>query len=96
MQEVYGDKVAAELTSSLSRLLTLYLQQRGFTCGMDDLLLKHSAEQTRAKLLRGAELDALRASADFVSHRLPACLQSGDGSNVGPPRLPAAEPRPPT
>eukprot|EP00884_Botryococcus_braunii_P022722 jgi/Botrbrau1/9133/Bobra.160_3s0008.2 len=80
VQEVYGDKVAADLTSSLSRLLTLYLQQRGFTCGMDDLLLKPSAEKARADLLRKAELEALRATAEFVGHQLPPSLQSGDGS----------------
>lgn len=89
MQEVYGDKVAADVTSSLSRLLTLYLQQRGFTCGMADLLLKPAAEATRARLLARAELDALRASAEFVGHSLPPSLQSGDGSNV---RFPVALP----
>lgn len=74
--------MAADLTSSLSRLLTLYLQRRGFTCGMDDLLLKASAEKRRADLLRKAEMEALRASAEFVGHQLPPSLQSGDGSNV--------------
>lgn len=77
--------MAADLTSSLSRLLTLYLQQRGFTCGVSDLLLKPAAEATRARLLAGAELDALRASADFVGHSLPPSLQSGDGSDVRSP-----------
>jgi hypothetical protein len=46
-QEVYGNSVAGEMLSALSRLLTLYLQWHGFTCGMDDLLLVAGAEDAR-------------------------------------------------
>lgn len=38
-QELYGGKSTDRLLNALSRLLTHYLQMRGFTCGMDDLYL---------------------------------------------------------
>ena len=38
-QELYGGKSTDQLLNALSRLLTHFLQMRGFTCGMDDLYL---------------------------------------------------------
>ena len=53
--ELYGSGVAGTLLSVLGRLLVVYMQQyHGFTCGMDDLLLKPDAEATRRLLLHAA------------------------------------------
>ena len=63
MQELYGDKTAADVTGAFGRLFTPYLHMRGFTCGIDDLLLHHPSELERMRLLGRAETAALQASA---------------------------------
>jgi DNA-directed RNA polymerase I subunit RPA1 len=37
--EIYGSEKAGELLTSLARIFAVYLQMRGFTCGLDDLVL---------------------------------------------------------
>ncbi len=49
--ELHGKQIAGKLLSVLSRLLTLFLQQHGFTCGMDDLVLVAESEELRVKEL---------------------------------------------
>lgn len=66
LQELYGNKVAGEMLSALSRLFTLFLQWHGFTCGMDDLLLIQRSESARSEILSTAEMAALSASADMA------------------------------
>jgi len=66
VQELYGDTVAGQLLSCFSRLFTLYLQNHGFTCGYDDLLLVPPSEAQRAAMLSRAEALAINASAEFV------------------------------
>eukprot|EP00878_Enallax_costatus_P014414 GHUV01015074.1.p1 GENE.GHUV01015074.1~~GHUV01015074.1.p1 ORF type:complete len:939 (+),score=340.24 GHUV01015074.1:365-2818(+) len=70
MQELYGDEVAGAMLNALSRLLTFFLQGHGFTCGMDDLLLKPQAEGARTRILAKAEPTALAASAEVVKSHL--------------------------
>ena len=48
--ELYGGRTAGLLLSVLSRLLTRWDQLNGFTCRMDDLLLREDAERTRFAL----------------------------------------------
>jgi DNA-directed RNA polymerase I subunit RPA1 len=45
--EVYGSEKAGELLTSLARVFTLFLQTYGFTCGIDDLVVKKEANQNR-------------------------------------------------
>ena len=66
MQELYGNAVAGQVTSALSRLFTGFLQHAGFTCGIDDLLLQPAAETARKAASAGAEGAALSASASFL------------------------------
>ncbi|CAI5462231.1 unnamed protein product [Closterium sp. Yama58-4] len=54
-QELYGCPAAGKLLSSLSRLLTTFLQIRGFTCGVGDLLLTAPAEAERAAIISRAD-----------------------------------------
>lgn len=63
--ECYGDKVAGQLLTVLCRLLMLFLQMYGFTCGLDDLLLSKKVDQKRRELLNKANDDAEKATFKF-------------------------------
>ncbi|KAK9840861.1 hypothetical protein WJX84_010134 [Apatococcus fuscideae] len=76
VQELYGPETAGVMLSAFSRVLTGYLQMRGFTCGIDDLLLVKAAETERAAIVATAEAAALKASADLVGHTAPPDLDS--------------------
>jgi hypothetical protein len=54
-QELYGNAAAGRLLSCLSRLFTAFLQDHGFTCGLDDVALVHAAELERTRTLGKAE-----------------------------------------
>ncbi len=84
MQEVYGDAAAGQLLSALSRLLTNYLQWVGFTCGLDDLLLRPPSETARSSILATAETAAMAASAEMVGRALPKALNPGVDPAVNP------------
>lgn len=64
------------MLSAFSRVLTGYFQMRGFTCGIDDLLLVEGAETERAAIVSTAEAAALRASAELVGHSEPPSLDA--------------------
>ena len=55
LQELYGNAVAGTVLSAFSRLFTFYLQVKGFTCGIDDVLLVGHAERARAARIADAE-----------------------------------------
>ncbi|KAL5707886.1 DNA-directed RNA polymerase [Ranunculus cassubicifolius] len=55
VQELYGPNTAGTLLSGLSRLFTVFLQLHGFTCGVDDLLLKENIAVERRKTLKEAD-----------------------------------------
>eukprot|EP01105_Mastigella_eilhardi_P026031 TRINITY_DN730_c1_g1_i1.p1 TRINITY_DN730_c1_g1~~TRINITY_DN730_c1_g1_i1.p1 ORF type:complete len:1659 (+),score=506.48 TRINITY_DN730_c1_g1_i1:65-5041(+) len=61
--ELYGSTTAGKLLSLLGRLLTKFLQTRGFTCGIDDLLMQPSVEESRTKLLNEANGKGTEVSA---------------------------------
>ncbi|CAG9462668.1 unnamed protein product [Pedinophyceae sp. YPF-701] len=66
VQDLYGDACAGQLTSTLSRLLTFFVQTHGFTCGIGDALLLVPAEEHRATALASAEKVCTIASCDFL------------------------------
>ena len=47
--ELYGENAAAQLLTSLGRVLTQYLQIIGFSCSMDDLILQGSSNHNRTE-----------------------------------------------
>ncbi|SAM02441.1 hypothetical protein [Absidia glauca] len=49
--ELYGPESAGKLLSIFGRLFTKYIQFRGFTCRMDDLILTQEGDQWRRGLL---------------------------------------------
>lgn len=57
------------MTGAFGRLFTAYLQMRGFTCGMDDLLVQQPAEADRLRVLKQTETTALQASSKAVGDK---------------------------
>ncbi|KAI4319607.1 hypothetical protein MLD38_033187 [Melastoma candidum] len=55
VQELYGSNTAGILLSALSRLFTGFLQMHGFTCGVDDLLLRKEVDDRRKQQLEDCE-----------------------------------------
>jgi DNA-directed RNA polymerase I subunit RPA1 len=49
--ELYGSEKAGELLTALSRVFVTNLQTHGFTCGLDDLLLKPAANKLRRETI---------------------------------------------
>lgn len=45
--ELYGEKTTGKLMTCLTKLFLTYIQMHGFTCGLDDLLLKRKCNKTR-------------------------------------------------
>jgi DNA-directed RNA polymerase I subunit RPA1 len=78
--ELYGSADAGRLLAALSRLLTGFLAEHGFTCGLDDLMLTASAELERAQALAAADGVAAAAAEEFAF-------------GGAPPRAPGAPPR---
>ena len=70
--ELYGPTVAGQLLSVLGRLLVTYMQAfHGFTCGIDDLMLKPDAEKQRRLLLYAANDKASKVTRQVVSQGNP-------------------------
>lgn len=66
--ELYGSTTAGQLLTTLGRLFTTFLQWRGFTCGMDDLVIKPEADRERRELFREADRASLEVAAKFTEH----------------------------
>jgi len=67
--ELYGATEAGKLLTTLGRLFTLFLQVRGFTCGIDDMLLTKEAEKKRFELIEKANQSGLEQAAIFTGLR---------------------------
>ena len=65
--EAYGHTVAGRLLSVLGRLLTKMLHIRGFSCGMDDLLLTKESDSIRESKLRNTKTIGLEVAAKYVT-----------------------------
>ncbi|KAH0627025.1 hypothetical protein JD844_002387 [Phrynosoma platyrhinos] len=51
--EVYGGETGGKVLTALARLFTAYLQfYKGFTMGVEDILVKHQADHKRCKLIK--------------------------------------------
>ncbi|GMH40745.1 hypothetical protein BSKO_08649 [Bryopsis sp. KO-2023] len=69
-QELYGNRFAGMLLSSLGRLFVFYFQMHGFTCGIGDCFLYKPTESARADLIRRAEWKALQSSAKVIGMKV--------------------------
>ena len=91
VHEVYGALAADDLLAALSRAGGCFLERRGFSCGVGDLLLTAAAEREREGLLGAADGRARRAAVDFAASRGHAEAEAeeeeggGGGGGAGPP-----------
>lgn len=63
--EVYGSEKAGELLTALARVFTVFLQQYGFTCGLDDLVLNKEFNKERRNAIETGHLEGMKAAAEF-------------------------------
>lgn len=75
--ELYGGHTAGRILSTLGRLFTAYLQQHGFSCGIDDLILTDEAERERAQALGEATGAGVATAAQFAG-----LTSSSDGEDL--------------
>ncbi|KAI7865933.1 hypothetical protein BDF14DRAFT_1819412 [Spinellus fusiger] len=64
--ELYGPESAGRLLSILGRLFTKYVQFRGFTCRMDDLLLTEEGNQWRQDFMTGGKNLGYEAHLEYL------------------------------
>ncbi|ETE68981.1 DNA-directed RNA polymerase I subunit RPA1, partial [Ophiophagus hannah] len=64
--EVYGGETSGKLLTALARIFTAYLQfYRGFTMGVEDILVKYKADQKRCDIIKESTncgIKAIRAA----------------------------------
>lgn len=65
--EIYGHITAGKLLSILGRLLTRFLNERAWSCGMDDLYLTPKGDHERRQELIKAKKIGLEVSAEYVT-----------------------------
>ncbi|KAF2072418.1 hypothetical protein CYY_006276 [Polysphondylium violaceum] len=65
--ELYDPDVAGSLLTLLGRMFTNYLSTRGFTCGVDDLLMKAKEEKFRAESLKKANEEGYTVATKFAN-----------------------------
>jgi DNA-directed RNA polymerase I subunit RPA1 len=53
--ELYGGSISGQLLTSLGRLFTSFLQLRGFTLGVEDILLQPDMNKSMAKITKKAK-----------------------------------------
>ncbi|KAI8868419.1 beta and beta-prime subunits of DNA dependent RNA-polymerase [Ramicandelaber brevisporus] len=66
LYELYGPEYAGSMLSILGRLFSIYNLMYGFTCRIDDLLLKQEANVKRSELLSAHEPKGLETARRFV------------------------------
>lgn len=64
--EIYGSEKAGELLTSLARIFVVYLQMRGFTCGLDDLVLTPEFNKKRRNIIEHSHKEGVEAAAKFA------------------------------
>lgn len=57
--ELYGEAVTGKLITCLTKLFLSYIQVHGFTCGLDDLMLKKKVNKKRQTLIDGAHSETV-------------------------------------
>jgi DNA-directed RNA polymerase I subunit RPA1 len=82
--ELYGATKAGNLLSALGRLLTAYLQRRGFTCGMDDLVLAADADRNRQAAIAKSDSEGVKAAAKFAECDISAFTAALDDPSAHP------------
>uniref|UniRef100_A0AAR2JTJ7 DNA-directed RNA polymerase subunit n=1 Tax=Pygocentrus nattereri TaxID=42514 RepID=A0AAR2JTJ7_PYGNA len=77
--ELYGGETSGKLLSCLARLFTAYLQlYRGFTMGVEDILVKHRANKQRKKIIK----QSVTCGAKVAAFNLPATAEESEGRDL--------------
>lgn len=87
--ELYGPAAAGALLTCLGRLLTKYDQQIGFTCRMDDLLLRPAANARRRALIDGSHVLGRQVLAEYA--KLSESPDDGDDGRRRRPSIARAQ-----
>lgn len=66
VHEIYGAPSAGRLLTIFGRLFTKYVQLRGFSCRMDDLMLTPTGDKWRTDLLQNGSAFGLEAASEYV------------------------------
>ncbi|XP_068449232.1 DNA-directed RNA polymerase I subunit RPA1 [Clinocottus analis] len=78
--ELYGGQTSGKLLSCLARLFTAYLQlYRGFTLGVEDILVKPAANKRRKKIIQ--ESLQIGTKALQAAFNLPATVDKGEAQS---------------
>lgn len=71
--ELYGSQAAGRFLSHYGRLATYTLQRTGFTCSLQDMILKAAADARRRQLFSEARAAGLQTARDYLqSEGLPS------------------------
>ena len=65
--ELYGSEKAGELLTALARIFALFLQQHGFSVGLDDLVLKPQFNKERRMTIERCHRDGVISAAKFAN-----------------------------
>ncbi|XP_031251717.1 DNA-directed RNA polymerase I subunit 1 [Pistacia vera] len=91
VQELYGSNTAGILLSALSRIFTVFLQLHGFTCGVNDLLIRDEKDRERKKQLEGCEKIGKEIHLKALQHEDDADVKDDievkDGDEIDPIKL---------
>ncbi|KAJ0988153.1 hypothetical protein J5N97_006509 [Dioscorea zingiberensis] len=68
VHEFYGADTAGILLSMFSRLFTIFLQIHGFTCGVDDLLIRKRSDLRRKDILETSEKESKQVHLQFTNN----------------------------
>jgi len=68
--DLYSPAIGGKLLGAFGRLFSYYLQTKGHTCGIDDLLITPEAEQERSDILTECREAAMQVSADLVGCKI--------------------------
>ena len=67
IHELYGHAIAGKLLSILGRLLTRYLNERAWSCGIDDLYLTDKGDSERREELNKAKRLGFEVATEYVT-----------------------------
>ena len=80
--ELYGSEKAGELLTALARVFVANLQTHGFTCGLDDLLLKPEVNKIRRETIERGHKSGLIEAAKFSGAKNPVIPKANFSNRV--------------
>jgi len=66
LYELYGSDLAGRFLTMLTRLFTFYMQTHGFSCGIDDMGISKSAEESRKQMAEDTIKESQKVMSSFV------------------------------